>query len=380
MNRPGRLRVVHVAEDVASIAGGIPAVVRELSGRLSRGGIRVQIAHATGDPGEMPPGVEVFTYPPVGFGRPWSWGEGLQEGVATLAKSLNGDAPVFHLHGAWSAPQYFAARAAYQAGAPFVFTAHGMLEPWLWDQQGWKIRAKKRAYWSALAYPALSRASVIHAITPLEQKHLARLFPDNRIEVIPNAIAVSDTVDCPQDERGKTILFLGRIEPKKGVDVLLRAFASARIGKEWAVNVVGPSWSQTYLSELKAIVDECGLGERVRFHGPLFGDEKHKLIDTAWMLAVPSHSEVVGLVNLEAAARCLPTITTHQTGLHDWEQGGGLLVEPNVDALGQALETACSWGVQEQRERGLASRRLVQQRYSWQAVMPMWTQLYSSLL
>lgn len=43
--------------------------------------------------------------------------------------------------------------------------------------------------------------------------------------------------------------------------------------------------------------------------------------------------------------------------------GGGMLVEPNVDALSQALEAACSWSAQEQRDRGLASRRLVQQRY-----------------
>lgn len=101
-----------------------------------------------------------------------------------------------------------------------------------------------------------------------------------------------------------------------------------------------------------------------RLRGPLFGEEKRNLIDTEWVLAAPSHSEVVGLVNLEAAARCLPTITTHQTGLHDWEPGDGLLVEPNVDALGQALEAACSWSEQEQRDRGMASRRLVQQRYS----------------
>jgi glycosyltransferase involved in cell wall biosynthesis len=116
-----------------------------------------------------------------------------------------------------------------------------------------------------------------------------------------------------------------------------------------------------------------------RLRGPLFGEEKRKLIDTAWVLATPSHSEVVGLVNLKAAARCLPTITTHQTGLHDWELGGGLLVEPNIDTLVRALEAACSWSAQEQHDRGLASRRLVQQRYSWQVVMPMWIQLYSSL-
>lgn len=104
--------------------------------------------------------------------------------------------------------------------------------------------------------------------------------------------------------------------------MLLRVFASAKIGKEWSVDVVGPAWSQAYLSGLKAIVDECGLGERVQFRGPLFDEEKRKLVDTAWVLATPSHSEVIGPVNLEAAARCLPTITTHQTGLHDWDLGG----------------------------------------------------------
>lgn len=376
---PGRLRVVHIAEDVAKITGGVPAVVHQLSERLSHSGIQVQIVHSTGDPGELPPGVEAFTFPPAGLGRRWSWGRGLREGVARLAEPSNGDAPVFHVHGAWSAPQYFAAHAAHRAGVPFVFTAHGMLEPWLWDQQGWKVRAKKRIYWSALAYPALSKANVIHAITPLEERHLARLFPKNRIEVIPNAIDVDDAEGCTQSERGKTILFLGRIEPKKGVDVLLRAFASAKIGNDWSVDVVGPVWSQAYLARLKAIVSESGLERRVRFHGPLFGDEKRRLVDTAWMLVAPSYSEVIGLVNLEAAARCLPTITTHQTGLHDWEQGGGVLIQPDDDALCKALEAACSWSVQEQRSRGLASRQLVQQRYSWQVVMPMWLQLYSSL-
>jgi len=379
LSRPGGLRVVHVAEDVARMAGGVPAVVLQLSEHLSRNGIQVQIAHAKGDPGELPPGVEVFTYPPTSLGRLWSWGAGLRKGVARLAAAANGVSPVFHVHGAWSAPQYFAAHAAHNVGTPFVFTAHGMLEPWLWNRQGFGIHAKKQAYWWTLAYPALSKASVVHAITPLEKKHLARLFPKSRIEVIPNAIDVSDADNCPQEERSRTILFLGRIEPKKGVDVLLRAFAGANIDKEWSVDVVGPVWSQSYMSGLEAIAHEGGIGERVRFRGPLFGEEKRKLMDAAWVLVAPSHSEVVGLVNLEAAARCLPTITTHQTGLHDWELGGGLLVEPTTEALRQAVEIACSWSAEEQRDRGVASRRLVQQRYSWQAVLPMWCQLYSSL-
>ncbi|MFC1545931.1 glycosyltransferase [Pseudomonadota bacterium] len=380
--RPDGLCVVHISEDIGKVSGGIPAVVHQLSERLlqHKCGFSVQIAHATGDPNELPAGVNAFTCPPTGLGRFWSWGRGLREGVSRLAEASNaGERRIFHVHGAWSAPQYFSARAAHKAGVPFVFTAHGMLEPWLWDQQGWKIRTKKKLYWMTMAYPALRNANVVHAITPMEKQHLRVLFPANRIEVIPNAIDVPDTAQCPQGERDKRILFLGRLEPKKGVDVLLRAFAQAKISKDWVVDVVGPAWSQAYLSSLKVIVDECELGQRVRFCGPLFGEEKRKLIDAAWVMAVPSHSEVVGLVNLEAASRCLPTITTPQTGLHDWELGGGLLVDPKVDAFAQALESACSWGALEQRDRGVASRRLVQQHYSWQAVLPMWAELYNSL-
>lgn len=378
MSRPGQLRVVHVSEDMSVIAGGVTKVVTQLSKYLSLNDIPVQVVYVTGDQFEFSD-VKFSCYPPISLGRKWFLGHGLREGVARLAVASNGDALVFHLHGVWMAPQLFAARAAHQVGVPYVLSSHGMLEPWLWDQQGWLKSAKKRVYWSTLAYPAFCKASVIHAITHLEQKHLAQLFPNNRIEVIPNAIEVSDVEDYPQDERSKTILFLGRIDPKKGIDILLRAFARAKIGKDWSLDVVGPVWSEAYSSKLKEIIDEDGIGERVRFLGPKFGEEKRKLLDTAWVLATPSHSEAIGLVNLEAADRCLPVITTHQTGLHDWELGGGLLVEPNVDALIPALEAACSWNAREQHDRGMASRRLVLQRYSLQAVMPMWLQLYSSL-
>ena len=379
MKRPGTLRVTHVARSLSVLDGGVSAVVRQLSEKLAHCGIPVQIVHATGDPGELPAGVEVFTFPPTGLGRVWSWAPGLRESIAQLAAPPGSNQPIFHIHGVWAAPQYIAARAAYSAGVSVVVTAHGALEPWLWDEQGWRIRAKKRAYWAALGYPALRKASVIHAITALEREHLSRLFPGQRIEIIPNAVDLNDFPICDQHERDKTILFLGRIEPKKGVDLLLRAFALAGIGREWSIDVVGPVWSKTYQSGLQAIVGEFGLEQRVRFHGALFGEKKQKLMRAAWVMAVPSHSEVAGLVNLEAAAMCLPTITTLQTGLHDWERGGGMLIEPNVDSLRRALEKACSWSVQEQRQRGAASRHLIEERYCWEVVLPMWIQLYDSL-
>ena len=96
-------------------------------------------------------------------------------------------------------------------------------------------------------------------------------------------------------------------------------------------------------------------------------------------MVTPSHSEVVGLVNLEAADSFLPSITTYQTGLSDWTEGGGLLITPDVLQLSNALTEASCWSTEEQFDRGVASRSLVEQRYSWNHVMPLWENLYSQI-
>jgi glycosyltransferase involved in cell wall biosynthesis len=219
----------------------------------------------------------------------------------------------------------------------------------------------------------------VHAITPLERDHLGRLLPGCKIVVIPNAIDLDPARLDSIQEREHIILFLGRIEPKKGVDILINAFAQARLGSDWSLEVVGPSWSEVYMQFLHRLVEEYGLTGQVHFRGPLFGAAKQKLLDSAWLMVAPSHSEVVGLVNLEAGSHWLPSITTHQTGLADWMEGGGVLINPDIVELAQALVVASSWSADEQRARGCASRQLIERRYSWAAVTPMWQTLYSDL-
>lgn len=375
-----KLKVVHIAENMAKMAGGVPAVVSQLAPRLSNIGVSTQIIHATGDLGVSFLKHGILKFPPSKIGKPWSYSAELKKGLSVQGISVEGRSTVFHIHGVWSAPQYYAAKVAYREGVPFVLTSHGMLEPWLWEKQGSIIYMKKKIYWTAFAYPKFKNAAAIHAITPLERESLRKLFPLNRIEVIPNAIELNEITYFEKVERKKTILFIGRIEPKKGVDLLLYAFAQARLSKDWVVNIVGPVWSGAYLAILKSIVMKEGLSDQVIFHGPVFGDDKLELINSAWVLVAPSYSEVVGLVNLEAAERGLPTITTNATGLYDWESdGGGLLIKPTIESLTAALKKAASWGDKERLDRGHASRELIKKRYSWEAVMPSWLELYSSL-
>ncbi len=382
MSTDGRsLIVTHVAEDMAIITGGVPAVICQLSKRLLEHGIANEVIYASGRQELIFDGVTAHQYPPSSIGRIWFYSNQLKHSLRQLIKPFSGDLiRVLHIHGAWSAPQFFSAINAYKSKTPFIFTAHGMLEPWLWDKQGLWISIKKRIYWYLFAKAALSRATVIHAITPLEMSHLSKLFPDIRIEVIPNAIDVLDLENIPKRCITKTILFLGRIEPKKGVDILLEAFSEANLDSEWNLEIVGPVWSESYFNRLCEIVERKNIQARVRFLGPLFGPEKQEKIDSSWVLVAPSYSDTVALVNLEASSRGVPTITTYQTGLYDWEDGGGILIEPNVGSLSEALKITCSWTLDERVRRGISSHSLIKNRYSWEVVIKKWITLYSSIL
>ena len=377
------LNVLHVTEDHSRANTGVTAVVQQLtanvaSSLLPNGGVYI---FAMGAESEAPAqGVVLDTLPIPAIGRGWRWAPGLSRRLRDLIETYCID--LVHLHGVWMAPQRIGGEAAHEMGVPFLVSIHGMMEPWLWNKQGRRVKYKKGLYWRMVGYPTLRKAAVIHAITPRERDLLATRFPGQRTEVIPNAIDIAhvdEQLAGGPVEPVPVILFLGRIHPIKGVDLLIRAFAAAKLPEPWRLVVAGPAESPEYLARLKAMVEQLGLQQLVDFVGPIYGNEKWEWVRRAWVVAVPSYSEVVGMVNLEASACRTPTITTHQTGLWDWEQGGGVLIHPDAEELERALKLAVAWGVAERVERGLASRRLVEQKYSWEVVGAQWLELYRDL-
>tara|TARA_R110000782_G_scaffold95970_5_gene180193 strand:+ start:208 stop:1365 length:1158 start_codon:yes stop_codon:yes gene_type:complete len=375
-----KLRLVYISDNHSKAAGGVPAVVNQLSSFMAETGFHVNHLFVEGGEDNPSTGVIMDHVSVSKIGAPWGWSRNLKPQIQRLTNYY--EPTVFHIHGIWSSSQYFSANIAKNSGVPFLLSSHGMLEPYLWNEQGWKVKIKKEIYWRCFAYPVFKHANIIHAITPLERDHLKRLFPDKKIEVIPNAIYLDETTEIRASnvEREQIILFLGRIEPKKGVDILLHAFAKSNLNRDWRLVIIGPVWSNIYYKKLNDIVIQYNMEDRVNILGSLFDEEKNKWLRKAWIVVVPSHSEVVGLVNLEAAACNTPSITTRQTGLYDWDKGGGVLIEPDIGELVIALKNACSWSNSEQVERGNRSRQLVLDKYSWRAVLPQWHSLYMSLL
>jgi glycosyltransferase involved in cell wall biosynthesis len=107
--------------------------------------------------------------------------------------------------------------------------------------------------------------------------------------------------------------------------------------------------------------------------------EKEALLAGAWVVVVPSHSEVVGMVNLEAASLRTPTITTHATGLVKWESGGGLLSEATSDGLRMALNAVMEWSFEERLQRGKRVRTMVETEFSLDTVGSAWLRFYRGL-
>jgi len=377
--REQEIHPIHVTEDHSWNNTGITRVVDLLARNMAAVGLKQTIISAGDSPIPPPLGVEAVNVPIASRGLTWRW----SPGFAPTLRRLLADHPrtVTHLHGLWMSEQWIAARIAQAEGVPFLITPHGMLNPWMTHSQGWARRWKKQIYWRALAHPAFRHAAVVHAVTRQERDNIHKYLPRVQVEVIPNAIDLTE-IDAHRhgsEDLDRTLLFIGRIHPTKGVRTLIEAFAQAGLPQEWRLLIVGPEEIPEFKAELLRRVSFLGLSERVIFQGPIFDAQKWALYRKAWTVVMPSYSEVIGMVNLESAACETPTITTFATGLEDWTDGGGLLIQPEVGELAQALRQATTWDELERRERGKAARALVEREYSWLAIRHKWRELYASI-
>ncbi len=266
---------------------------------------------------------------------------------------------IIHIHGVFTLIQRSAVKAARKAKVPTLLSSHGMLNPWSWQQGGHVYAVLKKLYWSRVMNPILRKVTYIHAITPIEANYLAEEFPRNPQILIPNAIDMKLIPEFSQNllpER--KFVFLGRLHPKKGVELLVQAFAKNLFDGEWQLLVAGPDFNPAYGQLLRRLVKQLSLTNQVKFVGPIYGQDKYALLAAAWAVVVPSYSEAVALVNIEAAAVQTPTITTSDTGLHDWTESGGVLIDADVSQLTQALHWVSQWSLKRTAGTGCPSQEV----------------------
>jgi len=284
-----------------------------------------------------------------------------------IASSLVADCDIVHGHGFYTALNWIFGSRARKSGRPLVYHPQGMLEPWILSRS----RGKKGLAHLLFEDANFRHAGLWRALTPREADQIRAAGIKAPIVVAPNGVDVAAfaSVPEPMPKSRRMILFLGRLHPKKGADILLRAWAEAgAAAADWELVIAGPD-EIGHRAQLESIVSAENLNGSVRFTGPVRGKEKMDLIHSADVFVLPSHSEGFPVAVLEAMAATKPVIVTPGCNFPEAPAAGaGWMVDPQVPALGELLRSVFATGDAELRQRGLAGRALVERDYTWIAI------------
>lgn len=278
----------------------------------------------------MPPGVDVHSLP----WRPSPLERYQQFRAATVALAQATRSEVIHDRGLWLPENAAAAAAAHALGLPLIAQPCGMLQAWPMAQKA----LKKRLAWALYQRRLLQRAAaVITTCAEERDETAARLGDRARVVCIPHGVTLPTlAADAP---RRRQAVYLGRLHPKKQVDLLLRAWA-AIAPQGWQLHIAG-SGEPAYEAMLRDEATALGITEAVRFHGSLVGEAKHELLATSQLFLQPSLQENFGLAVAEALAHGLPALTTTaMPWAHLVSAGAGWSVTPDVTAVTAALRQA----------------------------------------
>lgn len=177
----------------------------------------------------------------------------------------------------------------------------------------------------------------------------------------------------------RKILYVGRIAPIKGLDVLLGAFAQG-MSPEWKLVIVGPD-QEGHKAELTKLAESLSISDSVVFAGPKYGDELGQVYDESDIFVLPSYSENFGSVVIEALSHSLPVVTTKGTPWSELvERKCGWWIDIGVEPLAAALRETMSLPDEERMAMGARGRRLVEEKYTWDAVVKKMIGVYEEVL
>ncbi|MER8880471.1 glycosyltransferase [Mesorhizobium sp. M0684] len=292
---------------------------------------------------------------------------------ASMEKALSAShATIIHNHGLWRMPNIYAARAARRSGAKLVISPRGML-----SKPALRFSSTSKKLFNLLFQQrALQAADLFHATSHQEYLEIRDFGLMQPVAIIPNGIDLPDRQGVKAPGGRPYAISLGRLHPKKALDVLVRAWATLEDDyPDWQLKIVGPD-ERNYAAELQSLVD--GLGVRsVQVSGPVYGSEKTALLEGAQLFALSSLNENFGIAVAESLASGTPVIASKGApwqGLEEYHCGWW--VDQSVQAFAKALSHGMSLSSEERRAMGERGLAWVQRDFAWSSVAEKMGEVY----
>lgn len=282
---------------------------------------------------------------------------------------------VFHNHSLWSMMNMLAGWVVPGRRAKLVVSPHGTLAPAALGRR----RSLKSAIWQ-FQYRTLAKADLLHATSMAEYRDIRSIGLGSPIAVVPNGIDVPALQPATTTQETRTLLFLSRIHPHKGVDRLLSCWQRLQDRHpNWRLVVAGKG-NSSYEHKIKAMARALRL-QRVRFVGPVYGAAKSRLYARSQLFALPTDSENFGVVVAEALAHGCPCVVS--TGA-PWAglrtEGCGWWVDHDVENFANALHVAMSRSEHALNQMGKMGRDWMIRDYGWDAMALQMDQAYRWVL
>ena len=386
------MRVLHVIESLSPRYGGPVTVLKNLAAAQRDAGLEVNIFSTNAD---HPKGVLSTSGLTVVNGISAEIFSArfdalrISPGLASaLRHQLNGF-DLVHIHGLYRFPSTYAAYCARRQSLPYIIRPHGSLDPYLYRQSSRSLLLK-RLWERWFDLPNLNGASAIHYTSEDERERASFLKLRAPSFVVPNGLDWARFASLPARGAFRAqlgigdallLLFLSRLNFKKGLDLLVPAFARVRAHHPDAVlAIVGPD-NEGYGAKVRGWVAEHGLQTCVRFVDHLQGEAVLQAYVDSDVFALPSYTENFGMVVAESLACGTPVVISDQVNIHREVSGAGAGLVTRCDA-GEVAEALCTLLADAPRRAamGAAGRELVQRIWIWDVVARQLTTEYERVI
>jgi glycosyltransferase involved in cell wall biosynthesis len=297
---------------------------------------------------------------------------------------------IAHIHSLYRFPVTYAARRAWRAGVPYIIRPHGSLDPFLYKQSQYNL-IFKRIFERLFDIPNLHHAAAIQYTTKEEAERTEFLRLRGKPVIIPNGINPESFRILPAkglfrnrlglNSQTPLILFLGRINFKKGLDLLVPSFSTvAKAYPKARLAIVGPD-NEGYKTKVRHWCNEQGIEDKTLFADYISLEEVKQAYIDADVFVLPSYTENFGMTVVEAMACGCPVVISNQVNI--WREvqafGAGLVTKLDPRALADAIIQILK-DKTVAREMGRLGRSAVMENYSWPNIAEQIIQVYRHLI
>lgn len=362
------MRIIHFIASIDKKDGGTTAFMQLLAENLMAKTHLSIVAGKTLSPIQIS-GVKVTFFKPSI--NAWF---ATQKEFSRILKAEHPD--IVHINGIWTPQNWLFQKEAQRQGIKVVLSPHGMLEPYILNRHPLKKKLALALYQNA----AIAKADYLHATAASEKENIRKLGYHQSISVIPNGIDLSEIQEKKDyNSNVKTLLFLSRVHPKKGIELLIKA-VSQLPQNNFKVQIVGEG-EEDYINSLKVLTEQEGVANAIEFKGGVYGSKKWELYKNADLFVLPTYSENFGIVIAEALATGIPVITTKGTPWQELEtRNCGWWIDLTVDNLRQSISAALNKTPSELKAMGENGKALVYEKYDIKAVASKMVNFYKTII